>query len=83
MNVGVDWQVTEQLLLGAHALPWAPVENLNDEIALEIYGVASYTFDHDTQLALEGGSNNVRANPAWNGSVPGWYTRLTFVYWVY
>jgi len=83
INVGVDWQVTEQLLLGAHALPWAPVEDLNDEIALEIYGVASYTFDHDTQLALEGGSNNVRANPAWNGSVPGWYTRLTFVYWVY
>ena len=83
MNVGVDWQVTEQVLLGAHAVPWAPLEDLNDEIALEIYGVASYTFDHTTQLALEGGSNDVRANPAWNRSVPGWFTRLTFVYWSY
>lgn len=83
MNLGLDWQITDQVLLGAHAVPWAPLEDLNDEIALEIYGVASYTFDHTTQLALEGGSNNVRANPGWNRSVPGWYTRLTFVYWSY
>ena len=51
--------------------------------ALEIYGVASYTFDRTSQLALEGGSNNVLANPAWNRSVPGWYTRLTLLYWTY
>ena len=24
MNVGLDWQVTEHMLLGAHAVPWAP-----------------------------------------------------------
>lgn len=83
MNVGLDWQVTGQMRLGAHVVPWAPLEDLNDEIALEIYGVASYTFDHTTQLALEGGSNDVRANPLWNHSVPGWYTRLTFAYWSY
>jgi len=81
-NVGVDLQVTDQVLLAAHVVPWGPLEDL-DHPALEIYGVLSYTFDHTTQLALEGGSNDVLANPAWNRSVPGWYTRLTFVYWHY
>ena len=83
INVGFDWQVRERTLLWLHFEPWSSLGNVNEGIALEIYGGASYTLDHHAQLALEGGSYNVLANPAWNRNVPEWFSELTFVYWSY
>jgi hypothetical protein len=83
INVGFDWQVTERTLLWLNFDPWSSLGDLNEGVALEIYGGASYTLDHHAQLALEGGSYNVLANPAWNRNVPEWFSELTFVYWRY
>ncbi len=83
INLGFDWQVTERTLLWLNFDPWSSLGDLNEGIALEIYGGASYTLDHHAQLALEGGSYNVLANPAWNRNVPEWFSELTFVYWRY
>lgn len=83
INLGFDWQVTERTLLWLNFDPWTSLGNVNEGIALEIYGGASYTLDHHAQLALEGGAHNVLTNPGWNRNVPEWFSELTFVYWRY
>jgi hypothetical protein len=83
LNAGLDVQLTERLLFLVHAEPWAPPADLDEGIALEVYGGFSYTFNHHVQAALSGGVYNALSEPAWYASVPGSFVAASLAFWRY
>jgi hypothetical protein len=83
LNGGLDVQLTERLLFLVHAEPWAPPADLDEGIALEVYGGLSYTFNHHVQAALSGGVYNALSEPAWYASVPGSFVAASLDFWRY
>jgi hypothetical protein len=70
-------------LLLVHAEPWAPPADLDQGIALEVYGGLSYTFNHHVQAALSGGVYNALSEPAWYANVPGEFVTASLDFWRY
>ena len=75
-----NFQVTHHLLIFADVNPYAPLDRL-DEIELESFAGASWTFTNRSEIIASAGMGNVIAQRSWDSSVPGSYYTLSVRFW--
>lgn len=73
-------QATRHLLVFFDLNPYAPVDRL-DEMALELFGGASWTFGNLSEIHASAGSYNVLARRSWDNTVPGTFYVLLLLFW--
>jgi len=78
--VELNVQATHHLNLFADLNPYAPVDRL-DEVALEPFGGASWTFDSQSEIVASAGAYNVLSRRRWDNNVPGTFYVLSMVFW--